>query len=492
MCKHDIGDAFKDRVKGYVFEVDTDEVWKNLDLNNDKKKKRFIPWLWGLSLFILLVGAGSFYFINQNHTHDTTTLLESQLITSKKSSVVAAPTDPTEKTIETQPTTTITTTTNPTKISNPQTTSPYPPTPNSITPPGNNSSLAAPTTAIAPHDNAPYNQQNTLKPPTTNMKPTPNSTTNKSAQALSSKSPTQESSHLTQPLATLLTPLQKLNSAHQLLEQEAANSLALLDGQALITIDYAPETGETPEKKPEPIKPQKQKLRYSLNLYTGIYTANRKFNTQNADVEGYLLAREKTEKSLEMINVGTALRIDRNKGPFFEIGLEYQSINERFQYVTETRDTVFNEDQPTTLLVDSFRDTTVLETGPGYTEILTRESWKHYNSHQIYMIPISLGYEISRNKFSLHAKGTFLTGLRKYKGMHLIPDGEEPAHISDSWTRVHGARLSAGISYALLEQLSVSFSPSYQTYLSSFVGEDLPYTQKYQMFGLQVGMTYNL
>ena len=56
MGRHDIGDYFKERMKGQHLDIDTDAVWNELGLEK-KRKRRGLWWIWGLGSLVLIAGA---------------------------------------------------------------------------------------------------------------------------------------------------------------------------------------------------------------------------------------------------------------------------------------------------------------------------------------------------------------------------------------------------------------------------------------------------
>lgn len=54
MGQRDIDKLYRDKLKGYSKEVDTDAIWSALDLEEKKKKSPFFVWLVGLFLLMFL------------------------------------------------------------------------------------------------------------------------------------------------------------------------------------------------------------------------------------------------------------------------------------------------------------------------------------------------------------------------------------------------------------------------------------------------------
>lgn len=69
MGSFDLDKFFRDRIKSYSDEMDTDALWDALDLETDKKERRNLLWLIGLIPVIFIAGFSLYYFMyNENPT----------------------------------------------------------------------------------------------------------------------------------------------------------------------------------------------------------------------------------------------------------------------------------------------------------------------------------------------------------------------------------------------------------------------------------------
>jgi len=89
MGEFDLGKYFKSRIQNHSEEIDTDAIWNSLDLDNEKKRRPKMFWLFGLSLFMLLgIGAVSIYNIQASKIQNLEKEISEAALASKQGSIL--------------------------------------------------------------------------------------------------------------------------------------------------------------------------------------------------------------------------------------------------------------------------------------------------------------------------------------------------------------------------------------------------------------------
>jgi len=232
---------------------------------------------------------------------------------------------------------------------------------------------------------------------------------------------------------------------------------------------------------------------WDLDIYTGVASINRNVSATTSLAEDLVSRKNETETPLELFNLGAQIKYDLGS-IYFKGGLEFQSINERFQYENVTLgDTITVPNQIAEIHVNALNDTTYL---PGEVkEIETLNSrWRLHNSHRLLTIPISLGYEKEISNWNLAAEATLMINVHHtFSGRQLNNSNEiseDPSSINNGIKM--GFRLSTSLGYDISDKLGIYLRPHIGFYKDSFVKASENYNQKYQFHGLQAGIKYNL
>ena len=485
MGQHDIGDYFKDRVKGHNKDIDTNAVWANLDLGQQKKKKRGAWWMWFMGTGIMLLVPTLAYFTYQNKTNPESKNNLSIEINNQQDSHASTSAPLKEETIG-------------------STQQPAPKT--ALTQNQNNSSTlplskesdtkaSTPTTEVirlnkinTTHTTSESTQtkNKTSSPESNSIKEKSTATRSKISEALiqhtnefpNSKLSIQKEkshSHKTNPLL-VLNPIQLQNELLFI-------NYTRLEAPELTTPIFYPIESEI-ESSP------KKAGQLSLEIYTGVFAINRTLQDTDGNFPlGNI--KEENETTLEMISIGSQLQYKWANNLYAKAGLEIQSINERYKHQSTTIDTITTENQPTTYFVSSANDTTVHATGMGQSVRQLDEHWTFYNNHRLLTIPLSIGYLKENNKWAYSIEGTLLTSIyNKFNGTTLAIDGSRTTNPSYLSTRVKlGYRFSLSLERQLNEHLSMYLKPSYQAYGTSFAEG---FSQKYAFMGGLIGFRYGL
>ena len=456
MGKFDIGDYIGDRVRGHHSTVDTDAIFAKLNLEKKKKKRRFLIWWFGIITTLITVVS----IINYNKIKNQENLvseksLEAKPITSTKNSSIPVsnfkqPKDHVTKTTSSSSdliTERIEDTTNSPLVL------PKPTHQNNIT---TIDRLTNSTSAKINESN-----KNSIQTKTSLQSQTQTPTLNKVTKEIIANN----------SKAILISPLPP-NFLHQKREISTELKFNSLD-------DFKNNSKSSSSK-------------YEVILKSGVFRVNKQLETSDPALVDHIKQRESSEQPLEMVNLSTTLRLTRHSGLFLESGFDYAVINERFDLQQLSTDTIL-ELRPIRFLINASQDTTVLEVGLDQTEILNQSKWRQFNKHQLYTIPLSLGYTKSINRWKAEVQGTTLLSYRTFSGIQLDLNGLPSSSLSYHQSSLKvGMRIAFGISYALGEKWNLHFQPTYQYYWTSFVDNEAGYSLNYHLYGLQLGLGYRL
>ncbi len=214
-----------------------------------------------------------------------------------------------------------------------------------------------------------------------------------------------------------------------------------------------------------------QRNRWSIGSYAILYKTTRTLIGTDKNQE-YINARNNTERSLETFVAGGFLEYKVTRHNYLRLGIEHQSISERFDFSTEA-------------------DSSYLKNLIAYDATVYRK-WLNYNRHQLINIPITLGFNTDREKWNFMAEITpVLTIKKSFDGTFLQEESNIPENTNQFSTDFSVAgRLALGLSYQYDDHWSLSFMPSFQQHFKSFSREDAGYEQKYTMIGVQLGLKY--
>jgi len=469
---------FKDNLKGYSKEVDTDAVWAALDLdNNDKKKKPGFFWLIGLSLLTCM---GVIYFA----TDSLNTQYDEQLVpqekndtkinsTSVKKDIIAASIKNSDKPIKINPTlnqvqkSVIDKSFKDTSIRNTKNT-------RSITSTKTKTQFVAPTKLQSSNS----------------LRPIYNTLVVDGQQAETVKQEVDidfNSSDLNEQIEIAFNHSVDFLATNKLAFSQALRALDINEDESLPILNISNQGGESEEIN----KNKKKRGGLSVSVYSGLYQLDKSFNTDGQKSE-FLAEKEYALTPLELSSVGTQLKYDFG-GIYVKAGVEFQSLNERFEFEQYTVLDTVNVPGVVGILIDRNGDASDQQ---GFVQEVNTSTkrWLNHNNYRLFSIPLSIGYEKKINKWSLSVEAQSIFNFhRSFSGLELDSEfmvTDKSNTINDSFNLGFG--ISIGLGYTLTDKTSVYLRPHYFRYSDSFDIEGQNYTQKYDVYGLQVGLNYRL
>ncbi|MFK8104066.1 MAG: hypothetical protein AB8G15_16150 [Saprospiraceae bacterium] len=211
----------------------------------------------------------------------------------------------------------------------------------------------------------------------------------------------------------------------------------------------------------------------------------------------YLLVRNDTETSLDVIQLAVDFRLQHQKGFYFKSGLAYEQINERFDYYNERDSIGLEENQVLTVTIA--RDSSSMET-IGLGEVV-RTNWerkKIYNHYRSIDIPLLVGYSSkpADNRIGWFVEAGVSVNLW-FKGSGQILDANDRlvqlAADTDLFKPNIGISLlsAAGLTYQLTNQFSLWASPEVRYKLNAVTSDRNALEQRYLNVGLGIGIRYH-
>lgn len=211
---------------------------------------------------------------------------------------------------------------------------------------------------------------------------------------------------------------------------------------------------------------------WSLDIYAGVYNIAKTLESKNSALALYIQKKKRSERPLEMILVGLEMKYNFESGLYLGLGLEYQKRNEIFQYVLSRQDTI----PELNIFSDSYRLTT------------TNQEWINYNSYTNYVLPLTIGYsyKYARLQVGLDFKG--LMSYQSNKGLYLNINEDVSTESNQAKNIAWGLRFGLPLSYDLGKNWTILLSPSFQKISMTYSVDSWVYKQKWSMLGINGGL----
>lgn len=467
MGKSDIDKYFKDQLKGYSKEVDTDAIWSALDLQGQKKEKRkpVFAYLVGYSM-LLIAAVGYFGYDSLDTQQKSQNAIKEDSKTQIDIQVDAITDDPIIKTSDALLQSSSATTALP-----------------------NIGTKKKEIHNLLKNKSSSKTERTLVKNSTSifSLPSEPNTSINKSVQENDQvgNTPfyenalhenyvvrnTPSNNKYTRSVQGLSVTEIKTNDTRHVVAPIALRQIKLLTVSKFIFSAKA-------RKIDENEKPKKNNT-WSLNIYSGVYAIDRKLRSRNTLPEPFLTSKEKIESPLELFSAGAQLKY--NMGPvYLKSGIEFQSLNEQFKYDQhEVLDTITSSN----IFSGNLRE-----------EVVLNSRWLHNNNHRLYTIPLSVGYEKRINNWYFSIEGNLSAILhRSFVGRQLNQAGmviSDFDDVNNSFRLGYGT--SVGARYAFTNTISVYLRPHYFTFTDLYNSQLVVYTKKYDLYGLVLGLSFKL
>lgn len=299
------------------------------------------------------------------------------------------------------------------------------------------------------------------------------------------------SSNVSEPIAALppaTTP-----------ETKASNVLTYLPGLRLFLLQPFPELPVLNEQYQQSTHVQAQSpprtpaFQFSLGLHGGASAALRNLNADEQSAQELLEIRERTEQSLEVLHAGVRLGVRHRSGFGLYSGVQWTRIAERMEFKDELvqLDSVYGI---MALAVNPYGDTTALYGEVPHTTT-TSINKRYYNYYQLIDVPVFVGYQQHVGSWVLGAEAGVFLNLRLRSSGQVLQTDFSGFDLAEAQPELLPNRI--GLSYhlglrasrELLPGLELSVSPQWR-FLPNISTDANPIRQRYNLFGLQLGLQY--
>lgn len=210
----------------------------------------------------------------------------------------------------------------------------------------------------------------------------------------------------------------------------------------------------------------------------------------------YLLTKDSSESMQVSYSAGLRLVKPINDNVLFKVGLNYSQINQKYVYRTE------NEVKTTTVvtvrtIIRAPGDTVIVHD----TSTLQQIGFKNNtvkNRFRSFDIPVTVGYQFGNEdlKFGINA-GVVFNLTSWYQGV-ILDSSLATVPLNKTGNGVYKTNIGLGLytSFSVVKRLSddmhVFVEPYFRYNLSGMTNAQAPYTQKFSLGGLALGLRLNL
>lgn len=232
-------------------------------------------------------------------------------------------------------------------------------------------------------------------------------------------------------------------------------------------------------------------FRFSAGVQGSISFVERQLNADSTQLELFDL-RKRSERTLEAIQAGLRLTVRHSSGLGLTSGVNYTQINERFRYNTSvtTVDTTYGIQY----YIITINNDTVPYYGDVPLERTTTYKKEYYNKYRMVEIPVLADYRYEGRDFSVGVQaGVFANLSLTTSGRFLAAkDAFEDLSDTDIFKSNVGLSYYFGLSagYLINENIELTISPFMRHFPESFTESSYGISQRYNLYGVNVGALY--
>ncbi len=240
---------------------------------------------------------------------------------------------------------------------------------------------------------------------------------------------------------------------------------------------------------------RKPDFQFSIGAYGGASLALRDLSDKTGDAIEYLQMRDDTETTLETLQTGLKAAVEHKSGVTLQTGLQIMQLTERFEFSGSRirRDTI--EDGLFGYLINPNGDTI-----PVYDQIINTEEASFekrvFNRYRFLDIPVSVAYFLGDGDWSVGVQAGVVVNLALRTKGEMLNESEEIKDLSASDTDFF--KSSVGLSYRgalsgrylINDNLQVEATVHGRYFPNSFTTDIYSLSQKYTVFGVNVGVNY--
>ncbi len=210
----------------------------------------------------------------------------------------------------------------------------------------------------------------------------------------------------------------------------------------------------------------------------------------------YLNSKDSSEQMQVGYSAGIRLVKPLNDHFLLKTGIQYSQINQKFVYRNEneikvttviTARTIIRSPGDTVLV----SDTSVLQT-IGYSVKNVKNRYRSID------IPLTLGYEFGNDDLRVGINAGVIFNISSWYQGELLDTAYQPVSISKASNSLFKTNIGMGLYSSLSIQKRISenthlfFEPYFRYNLKNMTNDLSPYTQRFQVGGLAIGLRFNL
>ncbi len=237
---------------------------------------------------------------------------------------------------------------------------------------------------------------------------------------------------------------------------------------------------------------RKRDFRLTAALLGGISFLDRKMTATDTAFATLLDLRERSERELESVQAGIRIGVEHRSGIGFSTGINYAQLNELYR----NNSTVTNLDTVYGIQYYylNFENDTIPVYGDIPMERRTTQRKEIYNKYRMIEVPLLVSWRHEGHQFSFGAQaGAFVNLRMTAKGRVMqTPTQDVPISSGDLYRTNIGLSYYFGLTagYMLNDQLEVFASPYFRHFPKSFTKTNYGLEQRYNLYGLNVGLGY--
>lgn len=234
---------------------------------------------------------------------------------------------------------------------------------------------------------------------------------------------------------------------------------------------------------------------WTVDVYAGFnYAAkNMKLKNNSGAAENYIDHRKSTEDYLEAFDAGFAFNAIHRKGLMLSAGLNYSQIDEKFNYFQVKSETRFDSVVVRIEIDSSGHADTIKDWRP--VTVQTASEILTYNYYRMLDIPLAVGYQFHKGKWTFEFQGGVMLNLLLKKQGEILDTSANVVEFTDNDV-VFKDRIGLSVFgsfkaiYPLTDRIGVYAEPNARVNLSSITVDGYPLEQRYNQFGLRLGARF--
>lgn len=234
---------------------------------------------------------------------------------------------------------------------------------------------------------------------------------------------------------------------------------------------------------------------WGMEIFASPDYAFKSVSNVNASAQ-YLNSKDSSEQMQVGYSAGIRLVKPLNDHFLLKTGLQYSQINQKFVYRNEneikvttviTARTIIRSPGDTILV----SDTSVLQT-IGYSVKNVKNRYRSID------IPLTLGYEFGNDDLKVGINAGVIFNVSSWYQGEMLDTAYQPVSINKASNSLFKTNIGMGLYSSISIQKRISenthlfFEPYFRYNLKNMTSELSPYTQRFQVGGLAIGLRFNL